>query len=87
MTSILTLIKRWWRNHKWVNTSEYYVLPKKYEVFWLNEKQIRKVEDYKSAHKSMFYQYRFTPGPIGVACSICCKDCKCIMDITDFDTW
>jgi hypothetical protein len=86
MASILTSIKWWWRNHRWVDTRKFYVLPKEYEVFWLNEKQIKQAKKYKKEHKSRFYQYRFTPGPIGVCCNIWCKDCD-PEDITDFDTW
>lgn len=86
MTSILTLIKRWWKCHKWVDTREFYILPKSYDVYWLNDKQVQKAKEFKKEHRSNFYQYRFTPGPIGVCCSIYCKDCE-PYDITDFDTW
>lgn len=83
---ILTSIKRWWKRHKWVNTLDFHVLPRSYNVFWLNEKQVQQAKEFKKEHRSNFYQYRFTPGPIGVSCSICCKDCE-PYDITDFGTW
>lgn len=86
MTSMLTSIKRWWKCHKWIDTREFYILPKSYDVYWLNEKQVQQAKEFKKEHRSNFYQYRFTPGPIGVSCSICCEDCE-PYDITDFDTW
>ena len=86
MISILTSIKRWWRNHKWVDTRDFYILPKSYDVFWLNEKQVQRAKDYKTKNRTTFYQYCFTPGPIGVCCNIRCKVGES-EDITDYDVW
>ena len=86
LKNYLNKIKWWWRNHRWVDKRKFYVLPKEYDVFWLNSWQKERAKEFKKEHRSNFYQYRFTPGPIGVCCSIYCKDCE-PYDITDFDTW
>lgn len=83
---VLTSIKYWWRNHKWVDTRKNYVLSHDLDVFWLNKEEIKAAEKFKEENPSRFYQYCFTPGPIGV--------CKRIrggengeQDITDYGSW
>lgn len=90
MTSIVTSIKRWWRNHRWVDVRDNYIIPHKLKTFWLNADEQKKAETFKKKHESNFYQYCFTPGPIGVCTHIKCKGENGELydeDITDYGSW
>ena len=82
---IWTSIKRWWRNHRWVDTRNYYVLPHKNEVFYLTDWSQERADAFKKENPSRFYQYCFTPGPIGVAIKI--RGGNDEQDITDYESW
>lgn len=81
----MTKLKRWWRNHKWIDQRDFYILPRSYDIFWLNENEKQEAKKFKNEHRCNFYQYRFTPGPIGVCCKIYGDGSE--QDITDYGTW
>ena len=39
---ILTSIKRWWRNHRWVDVRDNYIIPHKNLTFWLSDEEMHK---------------------------------------------
>ena len=82
---IWTSIKRWWRNHRWVDVRDNYIIPHKLEVFWLNEIEMEAAKKFKKENRSDFYQYCFTPGPIGVCTKI--RGGGTEQDITDYGSW
>ena len=86
MFPILTLIKRWWRSHKWVDINKNYVFPRSTTLFWLNENEEKEARKFKQQYKDSFYQYCFTPGPIGVCTHIRSRNGK-DRDITDYESW
>lgn len=79
------MIKRWWKNHRWVDVRDNYIIPHKNTVFWLNDKEMEAAKKFKKEHNSSFYQYCFTPGPIGVYTRI--ESDKVQQDITDYSAW
>lgn len=82
---IWTSIKRWWKNHCWVDVRDNYIIPHKNTTFWLTDYSVEEVRKFKKEHKSRFYQYCFTPGPIGVYIKIKGGDAE--QDITDYESW
>ena len=82
---VLTLIKRWWKNHRWVDVRDNYIIPHKNAVFWLNDNEMEAAKKFKKEHNSRFYQYCFTPGPIGVYIRIESEEVQ--QDITDYRAW
>ena len=82
---IWTSIKRWWENHRWVDTRDYYILSHKNEVFYLTDWSQECANIFKKENPSRFYQYCFTPGPIGVAIKIIGGNNE--QDITDYESW
>ena len=82
---ILTLIRRWWKNHKWVDVRDNYIIPHKNITFWLNDYEMEQARKFKKDNHSSFYQYCFTPGPIGVAIKIIGGNNE--QDITDYESW
>lgn len=84
---IWTSIKRWWKNHRWVNTVTNHVFPFSSFIFWLTPNEEAAAKKYKEEHKSRYFTYSFTPGEIGVCVHISCKDDKDGRDITDYGSW
>lgn len=84
---IWTSIKWWWKSHVWVDIRKNYVLSKKGEVFWLTDKQITLVNQYKKEFNPKFITYMFTPGPVGTCVKIRGKKDDIEKDITDYDCW
>jgi hypothetical protein len=82
---VWTSIKRWWRNHRWVNVRDNYIIPHRNTTFWLNDYEMEQVRKFKKDNPSNSYQYCFTPGPIGVCTRI--KGGEKEQDITDYNTW
>lgn len=82
---ILTSIKRWWRNHRWVDVRDSYIIPHKNLTFWLSDEEMQQAEKFKKDHKATFYQYCFTPGSIGVGLKIIGDGAE--QDITDYRSW
>lgn len=82
---IWTSIKRWWENHRWVDIRDYYILSHKNEVFYLTDWSQECANIFKKENPSRFYQYCFTPGPIGVAIKIIGGNDE--QDITDYESW
>lgn len=87
---ILKSIKYWWKHHKWINTSKNRVFPHSTTIFWLNEIEEKRAQEFKKETGARFYQYCFTPGPIGTCIHIKCRDRNgkyCERDITDYKAW
>ena len=82
---VLTSIKYWWINHKWVNIKDNYVIPHKNITFWLNDNEMEAARKFKKENPNNFYQYCFTPGPIGVCARIKSENAE--QDITDYRAW
>ena len=82
---IWTSIKRWWKNHRWVDVRDNYIIPHKNTTFWLTDYEVDEAQKFIKEHKSRFYQYCFTPGPIGVGVKIIGDNNE--QDITDYGSW
>ena len=82
---IWTSIKRWWKNHRWVDVRDNYIIPHKNTTFWLTDYSVEEAKKFKKEHASRFYQYCFTPGPIGTCIKIKGGDAE--QDITDYGSW
>jgi len=82
---IWTSIKRWWKNHRWVDVRDNYIIPHKNTTFWLNDYEMEQARNFKKDNPSNFYQYCFTPGPIGVCTRI--RGGGKEQDITDYSVW
>lgn len=82
---IWTSIKRWWKNHRWVDVRDNYIIPHKNTTFWLTDYSVEEVRKFKKEHTSRFYQYCFTPGPIGTCIKIKSENAE--QDITDYGSW
>jgi len=82
---ILTSIKRWWRNHRWVDVRDNYIIPHKNTTFWLTNYSMELARKFKKDNPSRFYRYSFTPGPIGVCIKIEGNGTE--QDITDYGSW
>lgn len=82
---ILTSIKRWWKNHRWVDVRDNYIIPHKNTTFWLTDYSVELARKFKKENPSRLYQYCFTPGPIGVCIKIRGNDVE--QDITDYNSW
>jgi hypothetical protein len=54
-------------------------------MFWLNDYEMEEARKFKRNNPSNFYQYCFTPGPIGVCTRI--KGGEKEQDITDYGAW
>jgi hypothetical protein len=78
-------IKRWWRNHRWVDVRDNYIIPHKNTTFWLTDYSVKEARKFMIEHPSKFYTYIFTPGPIGVCIKI--KGGEVEKDITDYESW
>lgn len=77
--------KRWWRCHYWVDVRSNHIIPRRNEVFWLTEWSSEQARKFKKEHPARLYQYRFTPGPIGVCIEI--RGDGAGQDITDYGSW
>lgn len=82
---MLKSIKRWWRNHRWVDVRDNYIIPHKNTAFWLTDYSKKEARKFMINHPSRFYQYCFTPGPIGVCIKI--RGGNAEQDITDYKSW
>ena len=82
---LLTSIKRWWRNHRWVDIRDNYIIPHKNTTFWLTDYSVELARKFKKENPSRLYQYCFTPGPIGVCIKIRGNGEE--QDITDYNSW
>ena len=82
-----TSIKRWWRNHKWVDVSNNYVIPHKNKVFWLNDNEMRMLRKYEEDYSPRFINYLFSPNGIGVGLAIKGEPNRPQLDITDYSAW
>lgn len=82
---IWTSIKRWWKNHRWVDVRDNYIIPHKLEVFWMTEWSTEEARKFRKEHPSRLYQYCFTPGSIGTCITI--KGDGAEQNITDYGSW
>lgn len=80
-----TSIKRWWKNHRWVDIRDNYIIPHKNTTFWLNDYEMEQARKFKKEHPARSYQYRFTPGPMGVCIEI--RGDGAGQNITDYGSW
>lgn len=82
-----TSVKRWWRNHKWVDVSKNYVLPRENETFWLNRHEMRTLTKYKKDYHCRCVRYLFVPSGIGTSIYIKGDPIGPELDITDYSAW